>query len=122
MPSDAVTPEMIAKLPRWAQSHIRGLTNTIDRQSRELDRRTAEVEEPWLVVDELAFHGGPYPLAGRHDRHVTIRMPNGDTLDVDRPVDAVAGRHSYVSLRAERSLVIQPQSGNVVKIATADFL
>lgn len=105
----------IARLPTWARSYIFGLNREIERLRAERELPT----DPWVFEPTLpsAFvvdseHGRP--LVGGNVRSLRIVTTAG-WVEVSR-------EREHLKIRGEYFLIVQPESGNVVKVASAGWL
>jgi hypothetical protein len=105
------SPEQIAKLPKWAQRHIRLLEQNLASERKRLARGPADSD-----TFASPYGNTPQPLG----RHTLIRLAlfGGDLharyIDVRTDVDHRKQPHVYVM--ASDGLLIEPQSSNTVRL------
>lgn len=116
--TDQTSPLPIHRLPLWARTHVANLERRVSALTRRLDDQPP-TEGAWLVTQTLWPTDLPdRVLAGRETRTVRVLLDGGW---IELVVEA--GREGeYLSVRTERAVVVQPQSGNVVKIKNAEWM
>lgn len=99
----------ISKLPKWAQSEIERL----QRDNTDLRRKLDEIQDGsgpmvWYEIMDGVTHGIP-------DGAVVRAQVGGEKIEISVQGDAL--RISSIM----RSIIVQPQSANVVRVRVADY-
>ena len=103
-------------IPSWALSELTIRDRKIAQLEREL--AAAKGEAPaggWAFLDWY----GPDPTAIAGQRNHTIYFPMGDSYVAIAKGTGSAG--DYLEVRAEHSIVVQPQSGNVLRVKPGEW-
>ncbi len=119
MPKTEVTPEMMAKLPKWARDLLRDKDNTIRMLNEDVKALKTGPEESRVHWEaSLGQAEGNLPEHAR----ITFFMGNGDRLieaiDVRLQEDDWLGREIRIS--GGSGILVRPDAGNAVAIRLRD--
>lgn len=98
-----------AKLPRWARWEIDRLRQDLSRAQRELA----------VGPKDSNTFAGDRPLG--EDAHIEFRLGDRETITARIERRRNGGRFLYVASN-DGQLIVQPQSSNVIKIASGEWL
>ena len=117
------TEDMIKKLPRWAQEHIKTLTREKENCERQIQRLETERITVSSDVKPLTRICWEYLMEGNHplDSRVNVRFYVGNSLN---PSEYVTVRwrseDSVVDVNSSNTLIIEPRASNSIYLRTRE--
>ena len=110
--------EKIARLPKWAQDHIRRLEADVQQHAGQIEHLLGMDPRPAIMVRGFWTTHTERQAPVAWDRFDTITIFLGESGDDRKYIDVSRNEDGTVNVRGDSKLVITPNVSNSVDIGT----